>query len=133
LKMEKTLKTHMKNLVGHAIESLLNRKIERKWSYCHMFKITCTDTNENHHKSCKYPIICKKLKSCWIEKVIVYWTCFAILNTNKWKCLTQDSKEYSCCTNACIKEFYISVETPKSENERGDTSMSLVMWKWNMQ
>jgi hypothetical protein len=62
--MEKTLKAHMKNLVGHAIESLLNHKIERKQSHRHMFKIKRTDTNENHHERCKYPIICKKLRSC---------------------------------------------------------------------
>lgn len=108
----------MKNLVGHVIQSLLNHIIERKRGHHHMFKITCTDTNEDHHESCKYPIICKKSRSCWIE-VIVYWTCFPILNHNQWKCLAQDSDEYSCI-DAWIEEFYTSIETQETKNERGD-------------
>jgi hypothetical protein len=122
----------MKNLVGHAIKSLLNHKIERKQGHHHMLKITHIDTNEGHHESCKYPIICKKLINCWIEEVMVYWTSFAILNLNQWKCLAQDFEEYSCI-DACIKKFCTSLKTLETKFKRGDATMNLVMWKWNMQ
>jgi hypothetical protein len=72
-----------KNLMGHATKSLSNHNIEKRWGHHCMSMNTTTNTNEDHEESCKCPIICKKLKSCWIKEVIVYWSCFIIFTFNQ--------------------------------------------------
>jgi hypothetical protein len=52
----------MKNLLGHATESLSIRGIEQKGGHHHMFEIARTHTNESCQQDYKYPIFHKNLK-----------------------------------------------------------------------